>query len=87
MLCGPSSSGKAVLLSNMILVIYRGCFSRIYIWSPSIIFDSTWLPAEDYIRDHIKPNGREKIYFVSYEPSELEAIINTPQKVINYKKT
>ena len=27
---GPSGSGKTVLLQNMILDIYRDCFSRIY---------------------------------------------------------
>jgi len=86
MLVGPSSSGKTVLLSNMILDIYRDCFSRIYIWSPSINVDSTWLPVKDYIRDHIKPNEREKIYFDSYESSELEAVIKTQQKVIDYQK-
>ena len=86
MLCGPSSSGKTVLLSNMILDIYRDCFSRIYIWSPSINVDSTWKPVNDYIRDHIKPNEREKIYFDSYEPSELEHVIKTQQKVIDYQK-
>ena len=26
---GPSGSGKTVLLQNMILDIYRGCFSRV----------------------------------------------------------
>ena len=86
MLCGPSSSGKTVLLSNMILDIYRGCFSRICIWSPSINVDSTWKPVKDYIRDHIKPNDREKCYFDSYEPSELEQVIKTQQKVIDYQK-
>ena len=44
----------------MILDIYRGCFSKVYIWSPSINTDSTWLPVKDYIRDHVKPNDREK---------------------------
>ena len=34
MLVGPSGSGKTVLFTNMILDIYNGCFSRIYIWSP-----------------------------------------------------
>ena len=55
----------------MILDIYKGCFSRIYIWSTSIEVDSTWKPVKDYIRDHIKPGDREKCYFDSYEPSEL----------------
>lgn len=86
MLVGPSGGGKTVLLTNMILDIYRGCFSRIYIWSPSINVDSTWKPVKDYIRDHIKPNDREKCYFDSYEPSELEQVIKTQQKVIDYQK-
>ena len=87
MLGGPSGSGKkTVLLTNMILDIYKGCFSRTYIWSPSIEVDQTWKPVKDYIRDHIKPNDREKCYFDSYDPSELEQVINTQQKVINYQK-
>ena len=40
---GPSGSGKTILLQNMILDIYRDCFSRIYIFSPSIDVDATWL--------------------------------------------
>ena len=42
MLVGPSGSGNTVLLTNMILDMYKGCFSRIYIWSPSIYLDNTW---------------------------------------------
>ena len=86
MLVGPSGSGKTVLLTNMILDIYKGCFSRIYIWSPSIEVDSTWKPVKDYIRDHIKPSDREKCYFDSYNPEELEQVINTQKKVIDYQK-
>ena len=61
-------------------------FSRNYIWSPSIEVDSTWEPAKDYTRDHIKPSDREKCYFDAYDPSELEQIIKTQQKVIHYQK-
>ena len=86
MLCGPSSSGKTVFLSNMILDIYRDCCSRIYIWSPSINVDSTWRPVKDYIRDHIKPGDREKCYFDTYQASELEQVIKTQQKAIYYQK-
>ena len=81
MLVGPSGSGKTALLTNMILDIYKGCFSRIYIWSPSIEVDSTWKPVKDYIRDHIKPNDREKYYFDPYDPAEVEQVINT-QKML-----
>ena len=43
---GPNGSGKTVLLRKMILDIYRDCFSRIYIFSPSIEVDQTWQPAK-----------------------------------------
>ena len=77
---------QTLLLTNMILDMYKGCFSRIYTWSPSIEVDNTWKPVKDYIRDHIKPSDREKCYFDSYEPSELEALINTQKKTIDYQK-
>ena len=43
---GPSGSGKIILLQNMILDIYRNCFSRIYICSPSVDVDATWTPVK-----------------------------------------
>ena len=61
-------------------------FSRIYIWSPSVEVDNTWRPVKNYIRDHIKPNNREKYYFDSYDPAELEQKIKTQKKVIDYQK-
>ena len=79
MLVGPSGSGKTVLLTNMVLDIYKGCFSRIYNWSPSIEVDNTWRPVNNYIRDHIKPNDREKHYFDSFDPAELEQVLNTQE--------
>ena len=45
-LLAPSGGGKGVLLQNMILDIYRDCFERVYIFSPSINVDHTWLPVK-----------------------------------------
>ena len=58
MLVAPSGAGKTVLLTNMILDSYKGCFSRIYVWSPSIDVDNTWKQVKDYIKNAIKPNDR-----------------------------
>ena len=84
MLVGPSGSGKTVLLTNMILDMYKGCVSRSYIWSPSIDVDNTWKPVKDYSRAHVKTNDREKCYFDSHDPSELEAVIKT--QIIDYQQ-
>ena len=51
---GPSGSGTTILLQNMILDIYKDCFSRIYIFSPSNEVDSTWIPIKTYIENHMK---------------------------------
>ena len=45
-LLAPSGGGKGVLLQNMILDIYRDCFERVYLFSPSINVDHTWLPVK-----------------------------------------
>ena len=63
-LLGPSGSGKTILLVNMILDIYRDCFARIYIWSPSINVDHSWEPVKKYIEKELKINTeKEKVYF------------------------
>ena len=87
-LVGPSGSGKGVLLSNLILDIYRNCFSRIYIFSPSIHVDYNWLSVKQYISNDMKIQETEddKFYFDSYEPEELEKIIHTQHKITDYMK-
>ena len=88
-LLAPSGSGKTVLLSNLILNIYRGCFERIYIFSPSIDLDSTWLPVKKYQTDTMKvvEKDSEKLYFNSYDPEDLEKIIETQHKVTKLVKS
>jgi GTPase SAR1 family protein len=85
---GPSGSGKTILLQNMILDIYRDCFSRIYIFSPSIDVDTTWLPVKKYIESDmkVKHTDEEPIYFDHYDPEALHKIIDTQHKVIDYMK-
>ena len=63
MILSPSGGGKTILLQNMILDIYRICFDRIYIFSPSIDIDHTWRPVKDYIANEIKPHERETNIF------------------------
>ena len=62
---GPSGSGKTVLLQNMILNIYRDCFNRIYIFSPSIDVDSSWEPVKKYIENDMKVlhTDEDPLYF------------------------
>ena len=46
-LIAPSNSGKTVLLQNLILNVYRGCFARVFIYSPSVHLDQAWAPVKE----------------------------------------
>jgi hypothetical protein len=85
---GPSGSGKTILLQNMILDIYRNCFSRIYIFSPSVDIDATWSPVKDYIEKElkIKNTDEDKYLFNHYDPEALHNIIDTQHKVVEFQK-
>ena len=86
--CAPSGGGKTVLLSNLILDVYRGCFSRVYIFSPSIDIDYTWAPVKKYIERDMKAveSDDDKFYYDEYDPVALDNIIETQHKITNYMK-
>ena len=83
-LLGPSGAGKGVLLQNMVLDIYKGCFERIYIFSPSINVDVTWLPVKEYLAKTINLRDNEpELYYDFYDAESLERIIETQKKILN----
>ena len=84
---GPSGAEKGILISNMILDIYKDCFDRIYLFSPSIEVDKTWKPVKEYIEKSLKVNpDKEKIYFDHYDAEALEKIISTQHKIAEHMK-
>ena len=84
---GPSGSGKSILLQNFILDIYRDCFSRVYIFSPSINVDfQTWQPVKQMLNKEITNNDDENFYYDHYNEDALMSIIDTQRKIIEYQK-
>ena len=83
-----SGSGKTILLQNMILDIYRGCFERILIWSSSIHIDSVWLPVKDYIEKTLKVNPKKEIIYYNdlLNQQELEEVKELQYKISKYQK-
>ena len=87
-ICAPSGGGKTNLLVNLILDVYHHCFSRIYIFSPSIDVDYTWHPVKQYISNEMKLQEKEddKFYYDNYDEAALEHIIYVQHKIIEYMK-
>ena len=84
----PSGSGKTVLLANLILKVYRGCFERIYVFSPSVNVDQTWEAVKKYQAEvmKVRDSDDEVLYHDHYTVEALEKIIDTQAKVILHTK-
>ena len=82
-----SQGGKGILIQNLILKIYRGCFERIYIVSPTAHIDEAYKEVIRYIEKELKiDNKKEQYLFDEYDPESLAHIIDTQHKVIEYQK-
>ena len=75
-LLGPSGSGKTQLIQSMIIDMYRtkgggSCFSRIYIWSPSVHVDPAWIPVKRFCETvlHQDDNKEKPSTLWSWMPS------------------
>ena len=84
---GQSGSGKTVLLSNLILDIYKGCVSRIFIWSSSIDLDPVWTPVKKYIEKDLNVNPeKEKVYFDTFNIDEMQKVLDLQHKINQLQK-
>ena len=87
LILAPSGGGKTILIQNIILDIYRNCFSRIYIFSPSVNVDAAWTPVKNYLTKSLKQDEKkEKYLFDSYDEPALRHIIETQHKLIEHVK-
>lgn len=82
----PSNSGKTILISSMILDIYRSCFKTIIIISPSINIDPAWIPIKKYIDDNLDEYDKE-IYFDEFDDESLKECIDDQKALIQNLKS
>ena len=87
-LLAPSGAGKTILIQNLITDIYAGLWSRIYIFSPSIEVDHSWVSVKKYIEDELNLNETddEKFYYSEYDKDALMDIIETQKQISEYQK-
>ena len=82
LLLGPSGSGKGVLLCDLLVRIYAGCFERIYVWSPSVDLDHQWDPVKRYSERVLKVDqSKEKTFFNTWDEGQVREIIRRHTEV------
>ncbi len=100
-LLGLSGFGKTVLLASMILDLYKDCFERVFIFSPSVFVDDVWAPVRKYLlkrrsqesgygtgeeSEAPAKKGQEKLFFDSYDPADLQAIVERQAAIVKHQK-
>ena len=81
---GPSGAGKGVTMQNMIKKHFRGCWERIYVFSPTAVLDkSTWDPVRKYIQEEMGVDlQRQPAFFTDFNPAVLEGIVKKHSDVV-----
>ena len=79
---GPSGSGKGVFLVHLVLGLYRGCFERVYVFSPSVDIDHGWDAVKQYSEKELGVDPRkEQCFFSEWDESALNHICHEHAKV------
>jgi hypothetical protein len=60
----------------MITRLYKGCYERVYVWSPSIDLDSTWLAVKKYSEESLGVDqSKEKTFFSHWDEADMERVV------------
>ena len=77
----PPGGGKTVLITNLIEHVYRDCFERIYVFSPSINIDDAWKSTKRYLNESITLGENEpSLYQDNFDESVVDQIMSTQKK-------
>ena len=86
-ICSSSQGGKGILIQNLVLKVYRNCFERIYIVSPTATIDDAYREIIKYVETELNiDNNKEEYLFDEYNPETLQNITDTQHKIIDYQK-
>ncbi len=85
---GKSGAGKGVWLVDLILHKYRGCFERVYVFSPSADLDHGWDAVKDYSEKELGVDPKkEQCFFPEWNGgADLQRIVAQHAAVTAYAK-
>jgi len=85
---GKSGAGKGVWLVDLILHKYRGCFERIYVFSPSVDIDHGWDAVKDYSEKELGVDPKkEQCFFSEWNGgADLARVVEAHAAVTAYAK-
>jgi len=85
---GPSGSGKGQVFANIILKHFRGCWERVYIFSPTAVLDKTWEPVRKHLQEDLGINlKKEPAFFEEWDNgATLDKLVQKHSEVVRKQK-
>ena len=77
----PSQQFKTTAMVDLILRQYRGCFERIFVFSPSVDIDSAWGPVKEYVRVTLGVRDEEQCFFHEFDHAAINKIVDDQHKL------
>jgi hypothetical protein len=67
--------------------LYRGCFRRLYIFSPSAFLDDAWLPVRDYAKNVLaQDEDEDPILHDTWDERRVQQILHKHRKITELSK-
>ena len=85
---GPSGAGKGNLICSLLLdsVFFRGCFSKIYYFSPSSTVDPALIPLKKYCEEVLGQGEDDPCVYDTWDAEVIEEILDRQTKVVAYQR-
>jgi hypothetical protein len=75
----PSGGGKSTFLVSLILDTYRGCFKRLYVFSPTALLDDVWKPVGEYAATVLRQE--DSCLYDEFDEEEVQKIIRRHHRI------
>jgi hypothetical protein len=81
MMClAPSGGGKTTAIVDICVRLYAGCFSNIWVFSPTCIVDTSWDAVRTYV-EHTLKRDPSKHFFEDFNEGVLQGILDRSLKI------
>lgn len=81
---GPTCSGKTQAWLTLILNVYRGMWDRVFVFSPSILIDDSYVELRKYLDKMASKD--EKLYFEDMDVAALGKILDDQRAICEMAK-
>jgi hypothetical protein len=75
-----------MLLQDLLTRMYKDCFERIYVFSPSCIIDKAWQSVHDMVDKMDYAEDEPPAFYEKWDPEALERILETQTEIVKLAK-